>query len=78
MKRIRWMMGLLTCLFLTAVMVPPSLAADEPAVVVGRIYHVEGDLFRYVPEENDWVAVVRDAPFGAEDMSPTITATGST
>jgi hypothetical protein len=63
----RWM-GLLVCLFLTAVvMVPPSSAADEPAMVVGRIYHIEGDLLRYVPAEKDWVAVVRDAPFGTED-----------
>ena len=67
MKKIKWM-GLLVCLFLTAVVVvPPSSAADEPAMVVGRIYHIEGDLLRYVPAEEDWVAVVRDAPFGTED-----------
>ena len=67
MKRIKWM-GLLVCLFLAAVvMVPPSSAADEPAMVVGRIYYIEGDLLRYVPAEKDWVAVVRDAPFGTED-----------
>jgi len=67
MKRIKWM-GLLVCLFLTAVvMVPPSSAADGPAMVVGRIYYIEGDLLRYVPAEKDWVAVVRDAPFGTED-----------
>jgi len=36
-------------------------------MVVGRIYHIEGDLLRYVPEEEDWVGVVRDAPFGTED-----------
>ncbi|NTV34337.1 MAG: hypothetical protein HGA50_13750, partial [Deltaproteobacteria bacterium] len=68
MKRIAWMMGLLVSLFSAAVMgVPPSSAADAPAVVVGRVYHIEGDLLRYVPEENDWVAVVKDAPFGRED-----------
>ena len=67
MKRIKWM-GLLVCLFLAAVvMVPPSSAADAPAMVVGRIFHIEGDLLRYVPAEKDWVAVVRDAPFGTED-----------
>jgi len=38
----RWM-GLVVCLFLTAVaMVPPSSAADAPAMVVGRIFHIEG------------------------------------
>ena len=60
--------GLLVCLFLMGVvMVPPSSAADEPVMVVGRIYYIEGTLLRYVPEEKDWVAVVRDAPFGTED-----------
>ena len=68
MKKIKWMMGLLGCLFLGAVaVVQPSSAADDPAMVVGRIFHIEGDLLRYVPAENDWVAVVRDAPFGTED-----------
>jgi hypothetical protein len=67
MKRIKWM-GLLVCLFLAAAaMAPLSSAADEPAMVVGRIFYIEGDLLRYVPAEKDWVAVVRDAPFGAED-----------
>jgi hypothetical protein len=68
MKRITWMIGLLVFLFSAAlVVVPLSSAADAPAVVVGRVYHIEGDLLRYVPEENDWVAVVKDAPFGTED-----------
>jgi len=68
MKTINRCMGLLVCLFLAAVvMVPPSSAADAPAMVVGRIYHIEGDLFRYVPDERDWVAVVKDAPFSTED-----------
>jgi len=35
---------------------------DESAMVVGRIYYIEGDLLGYVPAEKDWVAVVRDAP----------------
>lgn len=52
--------------------IPPSSAAngpvaDGPAVVVGRVYHIEGELLRYVPEERDWVALVRDAPFGNDD-----------
>ncbi|MHB8908914.1 MAG: DUF6600 domain-containing protein, partial [Syntrophales bacterium] len=67
MKIKQWM-GLLVCMFLAAiVMVPLSSAADAPAMVVGRIYYIEGDLLRYVPAEKDWVAVVRDAPFGTED-----------
>ena len=68
MKRITWMTGLLVYLFFAAVVIVPlSSAADAPAMVVGRIFHIEGDLLRYVPAEKDWVAVVRDAPFGTED-----------
>jgi len=63
----RWM-GLLVCMLLAVVaMVPVSSAADAPAMVVGRVYYIEGDLLRYVPAEKDWVAVVRDTPFGTED-----------
>ncbi len=35
--------------------------------MVGRVAHVEGQLLRFVPEEKDWVATVRDAPFGLDD-----------
>ena len=59
---------LMFCLFLAAVtIVPSSTAADAPAVVVGRVYAIEGDLLRYVPVENDWVAAVKDAPFSIGD-----------
>ena len=63
----KWI-ALLVILF-PAVMaiVTPAFAQSAPAVVVGRVYHVEGDLLRYVPAENDWVAVVKDAPFGTGD-----------
>ena len=68
MKRVKWMMGLLVCmLFASVAMVPSFSAADAPAIEVGRVYYIEGDLLRYVPDEKDWVAVVRDAPFGTED-----------
>ena len=36
-------------------------------IVVGRITAVEGQLLLFVPYQNDWVATVRDAPFGVED-----------
>src|SRR5512139_1066851 len=63
----RWI-GLLACLFLAGLtMVTPSSAQDEEAMVIGRVYDIRGDLLRYVPSENDWVAVVKDAPFGTED-----------
>jgi hypothetical protein len=65
MKRL---FGLLVVVFFAFVaIVPLSSAADEPPAVVGRVYHIEGSLLRYVPEENDWVAAVRDAPFSSGD-----------
>jgi hypothetical protein len=60
--------AVLVCLGLAAVApVSPSSAADAPGMVVGRVYYIEGELLRYVPVEQDWVAVVRDTPFGTED-----------
>ena len=64
----RWVIGLACLLSLTGASVPQSSAADAPIDVIGRVYHIEGDLFRYVPEEKDWVAMVVDAPFGTEDV----------
>jgi hypothetical protein len=63
----RWMGLPVYLLFAVAVMVPLSSFAEAPTVMVGRIFHIEGNLLRYVPAEKDWVAVVRDAPFGVED-----------
>lgn len=63
----RWI-GFLACLFLAGAGMPlQSHAEAEPGMVVGRIYHIEGDLLRYIPDEKDWVAVDKDAPFGIED-----------
>ena len=61
--------GWLVCLFLIAMAATPLplTAAEAPGMMVGRIFDIEGDLLRYVPDENDWVAVVKDAPFGTED-----------
>lgn len=64
----RWTKGLVRFLLAGMVLVWLSMAVDAPAMVVGRIFYIEGDLLRYVPAEKDWVAVVRDAPFGAEDV----------
>src|SRR5690606_22379889 len=49
-------------------MVPPAFAANTTAMMVGRVYTIEGDLLRYIPQERDWVPMVSDAPFGAEDI----------
>jgi hypothetical protein len=45
---------------------PTEDRQEEETVPVGRISHVEGQLWRYVPEEDDWVATVQDAPFGSD------------
>ncbi len=59
---------LAVCLFLAMLaMVPPVSAANSPAVTVGRVYAIEGELLSYVPAENDWVAAVRDTPFQTGD-----------
>jgi hypothetical protein len=67
-KTMKLWVKLMVCLFLAALaMVSPASAANAPAVTVGRVYYIEGDLLRYVPEEKDWVSMVKDAPFGTED-----------
>ena len=35
--------------------------------LVGRIAHIEGQLLRYVPDEDDWVLTDQDSPFGQSD-----------
>lgn len=68
MKKITCITGFMaSMLFAVTVLAAPSSAPDVQAVQVGRIYYIEGELLRYVPEENDWVALVSDAPFGTED-----------
>jgi len=65
MKKLLCFLSFLLLTFAT--IVPISSAADESPVMVGRIYHIEGSLLRYVTAENDWVAAVKDAPFGTGD-----------
>jgi len=36
--------------------------------LVGRINHIEGQLLRYVPDEDDWLVVSEDTPFGTFDL----------
>ena len=42
-------------------------AVEQEMVLVGRIAETEGQILRYVPDTQDWVATVKDAPFGLED-----------
>ncbi len=46
----------------------PDDPGDQESILVGRISHVEGELLRYVPEEEEWVATVKDAPFYTADL----------
>ena len=45
----------------------PMGQKQETPILVGRLSHVEGEVVRYVPDEQDWVAIVQDAPFGLND-----------
>ena len=65
----------LTCILILA-MIPitsPQARAgsedgdEEETILVGRISYVKGKVLRYVPEEQDWVAIVKDTPFGISD-----------
>ncbi len=66
MKTMRWMLCLIAVVLLAAV-APASGQQQKQPILVGHIDHVEGQLLRYVPENKDWVATVKDAPFGLED-----------
>ena len=50
---------------------PNSFALQTPSEqtpLVGHITHIEGDLSRYTPDVDDWVATVIDAPCGTDDI----------
>ncbi|MDH7500334.1 MAG: FecR domain-containing protein [candidate division NC10 bacterium] len=75
MKRVAWSLGLVLLLCFTLAGIvraqpqPQPIPGNEQApLLVGRISHVEGQLLRYVTEEQDWVATVEDAPFGMNDV----------
>ncbi len=40
---------------------------QESPMLVGHIAYSEGSLLRYVPENRDWAATVKDAPLGVQD-----------
>ena len=75
MKRVEQLLRVL--FFLSFLMIPLSLSyahfesqdqEEVSAILVGRISYIEGQLSRYVTEEEDWVATVKDAPFGVDDV----------
>ena len=61
------------CISLISVLaaIPPALAlqaAQDQGTVVGHLTHVEGNLLRYVNDDEDWVQLVKDSPVGMEDL----------
>jgi len=75
MKTIRKLLCLQFVLFLIIIPVTsahaqpqPDDRGDQESILVGRISHVEGELLRYVPGEEEWVATVKDAPFYTDDL----------
>lgn len=63
----RWVKLIIWLFLIVIAIVPSTFAANATAVTIGRVYYIEGDLLRYVPEVKDWVSMVKDAPFGTED-----------
>ena len=45
--------------------------AAEAAIVVGRIAHVEGDIYRYMDADDSWVTTQLQSPAGVEDVLAT-------
>src|SRR6266851_3707428 len=64
-KKWYWLAVLMVAAGLVSPLMPRASAQE--AVVVGRIAHTEGQVLRFVPETQDWVATVKDAPFGLND-----------
>src|SRR6266849_7132985 len=64
-KKWSWLAMLMVAACLVSPLAP--CAAAQAAVLVGRITHTEGHVLRFVPETQDWVATVKDAPFGMND-----------
>ncbi len=59
-------LGLVLAVVCAPVVCAQAGSSEGPAFV-GRITCIEGQLLRYVYAEKDWVATVKDAPFGTQD-----------
>ncbi len=67
MKRLSILaLGLVLCAVWTPA-VPAQAGTSGGPELVGRITYIDGQLLRYIFDEQDWVATVKDAPFGLED-----------
>lgn len=56
----RWVKLIIGLFLIVVTIVPSVFAVNIPAVTVGRLSYIEGDLLRYVPEVKDWVLMVKD------------------
>ncbi len=65
-KAIALALGLILCL-LGAPAACAEAGNSEGTSFVGRITFIDGQLLRYVYDVQDWVATVKDAPFGMQD-----------
>ena len=67
MKKLsRLALGLILCSVWAPAVFAQARTSEGP-VIVGRITYIDGQLLRYVYDERDWVATVKDAPFGLDD-----------
>ena len=77
-EKLTWVNVILFLIFVLALMFGPIRVVhatpqpDDPgkqeSILVGRISHVEGELLRYVPEDDAWVSTVKDEPFYTDDL----------
>ena len=57
------------CLIIMFILFASAVVFAEDASFVGRITQIEGnELLRYVEEEQDWVSLIEDSPFGVNDL----------
>ena len=51
---------------------PSAFALQAPeeqgTAVIGHLTHVEGNLLRYIDDDDEWVPMVKDSPVGTEDL----------
>src|SRR5713101_2069525 len=66
MRKTRYWLAVLLVAACLVLPLAPRASAQE-GVLVGRIAYTEGQVLRFVPETRDWVATVKDAPFGMHD-----------
>jgi hypothetical protein len=69
MGRLTWVSFILlvTIIPITSAQGTSDYGEEGETILVGRISHVKGKILRYIAEEEEWVAIVKDTPFGMND-----------